>query len=141
MTLSERNQPNACPVTYALEIFGDRWTLLVLRDVLLEGRHRYKDVLAANPGLATNILTDRLKRLEKRGLLERRKDPQDGRQYLYLPTEQAVSLIPMLLEMVMWSFRSGGVPLPEGFEQRFDRDRTDFVAELQDKARSSRAKL
>lgn len=128
-------QQPTCPITFALEIFGDRWTLLVLRDVLLEGRFRYKEILRANPGLATNILTDRLKRLEGRGLLTRKSDPGDGRQYLYFPTEQAIGLVPMLLEMVIWSAGQGSGPLPEGFAERFENDREAMIGELQDSVR------
>ncbi len=137
MTKAETGGGGVCPIAYALEIFGDRWTLLVLRDVLLESRFRYKEMLGANPGLATNILTDRLKRLEGRGLLQRHKDPADGRQFLYLPSERAIGLIPMFLEMVVWSSHQGSGPLPAGFEQRFNTQREEMICELQQKARQA----
>jgi DNA-binding HxlR family transcriptional regulator len=136
-----QGQQATCPIAFALEIFGDRWTLLVLRDVLLEGRFRYNEILRANSGLATNILTDRLKRLEGRGLLLRRRDPQDGRQYLYFPTEQAIGLIPMLLEMVIWSAGQGSGPLPKGFAERFENEREAMIGELQDDVREKVAAL
>lgn len=126
----------ACPVTFALEIFGDRWTLLVLRDVILEARHRYKDLLIANPGLATNVLADRLKRLERRGFLNKRRDPLDARQYVYKPTETAIALIPMLVEMIVWSAKQGAGGVPATFLDRFETDRDGLVAELKQRIRN-----
>lgn len=119
-----------CPVTYALEIFGDRWTLLVLRDVMIEGRRRYRELLSANPGLATNVLADRLKRLERRGLISRARDPMDARQIVYKPTEGAVAVIPMLLEMIVWSAKNGAGGVSKAFLRRHAADRDGLIAEL-----------
>ena len=85
-----------CPISYALEIFGDRWSLLVLRDLMLNGRRRYKDLLGCPEGIATNVLADRLRRLEERDLITKVRDPADARQFLYAPTEAAIALVPML---------------------------------------------
>lgn len=123
-----------CPVTFALEIFGDRWTLLVLRDLLLEGRTRFSDFVAANPGLATNILTDRLKRLEGRGLLQKVSDPSDARRYVYLPTDDAVALIPMLVEMIAWSGKQAPGTVPAAFLKRIETEREALIVELQKQA-------
>lgn len=125
----------ACPVTYALEIFGDRWTLLVLRDIILEARSRYRDVLAANPGLATNVLADRLKRLERRGILSKQSDPSDARQYVYKPTEAAIALIPMLVEMIVWSAKQGANGVSAQFLERFETDRDALIEELKHQTR------
>jgi len=130
MTKSRKPTPPPCPVTYALEIFGDRWTLLVLKDLILEARYRYKDLMAANSGLATNVLADRLKRLEQRGLIEKTRDPQDGRQFVYLPTGTAIGLIPMLVEMIAWSARQGVSQVPPEFLERIERDRAGLIADL-----------
>lgn len=119
-----------CPVTYALEIFGDRWTLLVLRDIMIDGRRRYRDLLSANPGLATNVLADRLKRLERRGLINRARDPIDARQIVYKPTERAIAVIPMLLEMIVWSAKNGADGVPKSLLRRYQADREDLIAEL-----------
>ena len=93
---------SGCPISFALDLFGDRWTLLVLRDVLLTGKRSFRDMLASEEGIATNILTDRLKRLEARGLIRRKRDPNDARRLIYLPTQFAVSLVPVLLELIVW---------------------------------------
>jgi DNA-binding HxlR family transcriptional regulator len=123
-------------VTYALEIFGDRWTLLVLRDLLLEGRSRFKDLLAANEGIATNVLADRLRRLERRGLLSKTRDPTDARQLVYAPTETAIGLVPMLVEMMIWSASQGQARVAPSFIARFEKDREALVTDLQAEIRA-----
>ena len=126
-----------CPVTFALELFGDRWTLIVLRDIVLDGHRRYNDILSANPGLATNILADRLSRLARRGMLEKTRAPSDARKFIYRPTERAISLVPMLLEMIVWSSGQGVAGVDSSIIERFEADRSALIEELQRKVRES----
>jgi DNA-binding HxlR family transcriptional regulator len=99
----ERGQRSDCPISFALDLFGDKWSLLVMRDVLLRGKTHYREFLAAEEGIATNILADRLARLEASGLLEKTADdPRSGRQ-AYHATPKGNDLIPLLLEMMLWS--------------------------------------
>jgi len=128
------SKPN-CPVTYALEIFGDRWTLLVLRDILLESRHTYRDILDAHPGMATNVLADRLKRLLRRDLISKERDEHDARQFIYKPTELSLSVIPMLVEMIVWGSKHGGASADPDLIRRFDDDRVRVIEEIQDRVR------
>src|SRR5260370_40291485 len=69
-----------CPLNVSLEIFGDRWTLLIVRDLMLKGRIRFGELLEGGEGIASNILTDRLGRLETYGLVQRRRDASDARR-------------------------------------------------------------
>lgn len=136
MTETPSARRSGCPISYALEIFGDRWTLLVLRDLLLKGRRHYKELLAAEEGIASNILADRLKRLEERGLLTRRRDPADGRQWLYGPTEAAIALLPVLIEMIAWGARNDPrSAAPPDFLRRFETDREALVEAYVGRAR------
>jgi DNA-binding HxlR family transcriptional regulator len=128
---------STCPIGYALEIFGDRWTLLVLRDLMLNSRRRYKELLACPEGIATNVLADRLKRLEQRGLISKLRDPLDARQFIYTPTEAAIGLIPMLSELIVWSARNGVGDFDEELVQRISKDRERFILETQDAIRRS----
>jgi DNA-binding HxlR family transcriptional regulator len=122
---------SGCPISFALGIFGDRWSLLVLRDLILKGRHRYKELLAAGEGIATNILSDRLRRLEDHGLIVRQPDDQDGRQVIYRPTEMAVDLIPMLVELVVWGARNDpDTAVPADFVKQFEHDRDALIASI-----------
>lgn len=88
-----------------MEVLGDPWTLLVLRDLLLKGRTTYSDFLHAEEGIATNVLADRLARLEEDGQLTAERSPGGGRARRYRPTAKAVDLLPVLLEIIAWSAR------------------------------------
>ena len=96
-----------------LELLGDRWSLLILRDAILLDKRRYGDFLASPEGISTNILASRLKQLESSGILEKFPDPTDGKAYLYIPTERGVKLLPLLVEAMRWGlseFGESGVP-------------------------------
>lgn len=134
MAKKKTAREDICPISLSLDVFGDRWTLLVLRDVLLESRFSYKHILAANPGLATNVLAERLKRLEARGLLTKQKDSQDARQFVYKPTEQAIRVIPMLVEMIVWGSKQSDTVPDVAFIERFEADRDKLINELETQA-------
>jgi len=91
-----------CPVNFGLEAFGDRWTLLILRDIVFRGKRTYGEFLKSGEGFATNILASRLSHLLDEGIL-RREEAADGRKDLYSLTEKGLDLIPLLFEMVLWS--------------------------------------
>ncbi len=135
MRRTKEPQRSDCPISFALEIFGDRWTLIVLRDLMLKSRTRFRELEACDEGIATNVLSDRLKRLQLRKLVNRKRDPADARQYIYQPTELAVSLVPMLLEMLVWGARTSNSGAETDFVRRFETDRDDFISDLQAKIR------
>jgi DNA-binding HxlR family transcriptional regulator len=92
-----------CPISSALDIFGDKWSLLVMRDLLFRNKLHYRDFLASEEGIATNILADRLTKLEQAGLIEKTDDdPRSGKQ-VYSATAKGAALIPLLLQMMLWS--------------------------------------
>ena len=130
--MSSPDQPlrSDCPISYSLEIFGDRWTLIVLRDLLLKSRYRYNELAAAEEKIATNVLADRLARLERRGLIVKSRDPGDARRFVYRPTETAVALVPMLVEMIVWGVRTSGLHPDSGFVRRYETDRDGLVADM-----------
>src|SRR5258708_23522984 len=92
-----------CPLNVSLEVFGDRWTLLIVRDLMLKGRSRFGELLEGGEGIASNILTDRLGRLETHGLAERRRDPADARRWVYRLTERGIDLAPALFDIILWA--------------------------------------
>ena len=95
---------SACPVACTLDILGDRWTMLVVRD-LFRGAKRYNDFLASPEKITTNILAERLKRLEAEGLIERRPYQDNPVRYDYCLTEMGKDLYPMIREMTRWAFK------------------------------------
>ena len=106
-----RNLRSDCPIAASLDIIGDRWTLLVLRDMLLDGKSYFSE-FAENESIATNILTDRLATLVDQEIIERIPDPDDGRKYLYRPLAPAIDLLPVIAELAAWGLKYSPVDAP-----------------------------
>ena len=96
---------SGCPLNASVEILGDRWSLLIIRDMMLRGFRTYKEFLESFEGIATNILADRLRKLQAYGIITTERDPSDGRRLFYLLTEKGIDLAPVLTEMVLWAAR------------------------------------
>jgi DNA-binding HxlR family transcriptional regulator len=96
---------SGCPISTALEIFGDGWSLLIVRDLMFKGLRTFNEFLNAGEGIASNILADRLTRLESAGILTRSTAPDDARSIHYRLTEKGIDLAPVLIEIVLWSDR------------------------------------
>lgn len=92
-----------CPISYALDFFGDKWSFLIIRDLAFKERKFYKDFLNAEEGIATNILSDRLKRLESIGVIKSKVFEELKTQKEYFLTEKGKDLIPILVEVILWS--------------------------------------
>jgi len=92
-----------CPINFALEVFGDKWTLLIIRDMLLFGKRTYGEFQSSPENIATNILADRLQRLEDAGLIESEDDPENKRRTIYSLTAKGIDLGPILAQMTIWS--------------------------------------
>ncbi len=87
----------------SVEMLGDRWSLLIIRDMMLRGFRTYKQFMECYEGIATNILADRLRKLVAYGIIALQKDPSDGRRVIYLLTKKGIDLAPVLTEMVLWA--------------------------------------
>ena len=99
-------QRSGCPINLTLEMLGDRWSLIVIRDVMFGNRRHYRDLLnRSEERIASNILADRLKRLVSAGLLSRREDPTHKQKAIYSLTEPAIELAPLLAHMGAWGRR------------------------------------
>ena len=92
-----------CPLNASVEMLGDRWSLLIIRDMMLRGFRTYKEFMECYEGIATNILADRLRKLVAYGIITAEPDPSDGRKLIYLLTAKGIDLAPVLTEMVLWA--------------------------------------
>ena len=92
-----------CPLNASVEMLGDRWSLLIIRDMMLRGWQTFKEFLEGYEGIATNILADRLRKLVANGILATEPDPSDGRRLIYSLTAKGIDLAPVLTEMVLWA--------------------------------------
>ena len=91
-----------CPIVFSLDIFGDKWSLVILRDVLLRDKTHFREFLASEEKIASNILSDRLDMLVREGMLTKTVDPHNKSAAIYLPTPKALQLLPMLFELMRW---------------------------------------
>lgn len=92
-----------CPISFALETFGDAWSLLIIRDIVYFGKKTYGEFLDSDEGIATNILASRLAQLEEKGILTKKPSDIDRRKEVYSLTEKGLDLIPILMEISLWS--------------------------------------
>lgn len=92
-----------CPLNASVEMLGDRWSLLIIRDMMLRGFRTYKEFMDNYEGIATNILADRLRKLMAYKIITAEADPSDGRKLIYSLTEKGIDLAPVLTEMVLWA--------------------------------------
>ncbi|GAN77589.1 winged helix-turn-helix transcriptional regulator [Acidisphaera rubrifaciens] len=99
-------QRSGCPINLALEVLGDRWSLIVIRDIMFGNRRHFRELLTrSEEGIASNILAARLKRLVEAGLLSRSDDPAHRQKGIYSLTEKAIELVPVLVQLGAWGRR------------------------------------
>jgi DNA-binding HxlR family transcriptional regulator len=122
---------SGCPLNASVEMLGDRWSLLIIRDMMLRGATTFKDFLSGFEKIATNVLADRLKRLESFGVIEKRKDERDGRKTNYELTQKGIDLAPVLTEMVLWAAEHEETENP-GLVAMMKKDRKEFEARIRE---------
>ena len=103
MRNESKKRQSGCPVAFGLDTFGDRWSLLIIREIMLRGKKTYSEFMAADEGISTNILIDRLKHLEAEGIVEKSRDPENRRSFVYTLTKKGRDLAPIILEIILWS--------------------------------------
>ncbi len=120
-----------CPINGTLELLGDRWSLLILRDMVLAGKQTFKEFQASAEGIATNVLTARLTALQEHGFISKEPDPDDRRRSRYLMTDRGKSLIPLLLEITLWGeVNVPGVDVRPGLQDAARQDRDGVIKAL-----------
>jgi len=116
-----------CPLNASVEILGDRWSLLIIRDMMLRNFRSYKEFLGSHERIATNILADRLRRLEAHGIITIDRDPSDARKVIYRLTAKGIDLAPVLAEMVLWAARHEDTG-NQGLVRQIQKDKKRFLA-------------
>ena len=120
---------SGCPVSVSLEMFGDRWSLLIIRDMMVRANKTFKEFLASGEGIATNILADRLRRLEAAGIVTTEIDENDGRRVNYRLTEKGIDLAPVLLDMLLWGAKHEDTGAPCALMAEMAKNREWVLAE------------
>jgi len=127
---SEFKRRSGCPVSISLEHFGDRWSLLIIRDLMVRGFRTFKDFQESGEGIATNILSNRLQRLETSGIITAELEVSDGRRVNYRLTEKGIDLAPVLLELMIWGARHEQTGAPGGLIAKMEKNRGLVLAEV-----------
>lgn len=121
---------SGCPVSIWLERFGDRWSLLLIRDMMVRGHKTFKEFEHSGEGIATNILANRLARLHLAGIIETERDESDARRVIYRLTEKGIDLAPLMLELLVWAARWEETAAPCGVMEYMEGNRGVVVAEV-----------
>ncbi|RNC85893.1 MAG: transcriptional regulator [Balneola sp.] len=120
-----------CPISYALDFFGDKWSLLIIRDMIFDRKRFYKEFLESKEGMATNILSDRLKKLELHGVIESQVYEKLKTRKEYSLTDKGKDLIPVLVDMMVWSATyQDDLALPGDFVQKVKDNREEVIENI-----------
>ena len=129
-----------CPINFALETFGDPWSLLIIRDIVYFGKKTYGEFIASEEGMATNILASRLAHLEQQGILAKKPSLEDRRKEEYVLTEKGLDLIPVLVEMANWSAdHDPGTAAPAAWIALMKSDREKMIRLMRETVQSGGA--
>ena len=138
---SKKCRHTGCPIAFTLDVLGDRWTLLIIRDLIFMGKRYYGEFLESGEGIATNVLADRLSRLESEGIVSKRVDPKDKKKYLYQLTNKGEDLLPVLLELILWGATyDPKTAAPEAFIDRLKSDRAGIIKEARARLQTNKPK-
>ncbi len=121
---------SSCPLNAALEALGDRWSLLIIRDMLFNGATTYREFLASEEAIATNILANRLKLLERQAIVVKRRAPADARRWIYTLAPKGLDLAPVLIELIVWGARHHRTQAPAAVLREMTTRREAFIARL-----------
>jgi DNA-binding HxlR family transcriptional regulator len=122
---------SSCPISFALELLGDKWSLVVVRDLIFARKRYYQELLDSPEKIASNILAARLKQLEAAEMITRKPDPEHGRRVVYAPTAKALDLLPVLVELIRWGMaHNPKTAAPAEIVRRIKQDRDGFIAEI-----------
>ncbi len=140
--MKEIKQRSDCPISFSLDILGDKWTLLILRDMIFNGKTAYGEFLQSREKIATNILADRLSILYNQGLIDKRVGTDKKSKFLYSLTKKGIELLPTIMELTIWGakfnpFGGNAVLLEElrkdkegtiqKYRERLSKNANDFI--------------
>lgn len=120
-----------CPISFALDIFGDKWSLLIVRDIIFRGKTSYGEFLESEEHIATNILANRLALLENAEIIEKTAHTKDKRKDIYTLTRKGIDLLPMLLEVSLWSAKyDPQTGAPKKFVSQLKKDKKRLIEQI-----------
>jgi len=131
MTRNSKHCRSNCPINFVLETFGDKWTLLIVRDLMFKGKRAYNEFLQSDEKISTNILADRLRKLEEHEIVTKAVDPDNRSKSIYSLTARGKDLLPIMLEITAWSAKHDtATNTPDSFIDAFASSKHEMVAKL-----------
>lgn len=130
--MAAQSSPQArsgCPVSISLDIFGDRWSLLIVRDMMVRGLRTFSEFQCSGEEISTNILADRLRHLEMAGIIVAERAAEDARSIHYRLTAKGIALAPVILELFIWAAHHESTGAPAAFVERIVQNREGILAE------------
>jgi len=125
-----------CPISCSLDVFGDKWSLLIIRDIMLRGKMSYSEFLESEEKIATNILVNRLKVLEEENILSKNVSPANKSKFIYRLTQKGVDLLPIVIEIMDWGARYNENCPRRELGKKIQKDKTKVIAEYLEKLRN-----
>ena len=123
--MKREDNKSGCPINFTVEIFGDTWSLLIVRDMLALGKKTFGEFLESEERIGPSVLADRLSHLEKKGIISKRPSDTDKRKYIYSLTDKGLNAIPILYEIAVWgSLHSPNPVAPDAWFQSMQLDRS-----------------
>lgn len=120
---------SGCPISISLEIFGDRWSLLIVRDMMVRGLRTFSEFQCSGEDISTNILADRLRHLESAGIIIAERAAEDARSIHYHLTPKGIALAPVMLELFIWAAHHESTGAPPAFVEKMEQNREAILAE------------
>lgn len=129
MARNSKHCRSNCPINFVLETFGDKWTLLIVRDLMFKGKRTYGEFLQSDEKISTNILADRLGRLEEHEIVKKTVAPDNRSKLIYTLTSKGKDLLPIMLEITAWSARyDAATNTPASFLNKFASSKHEMIA-------------
>lgn len=125
-----------CPISCSLDVFGDKWSLLIIRDIMLRGKMSYSEFLDSEEKIATNILVNRLKILEEENILSKSVSPANRSKFIYRLTPKGVDLLPIVIEIMDWGAKYNENCPRRELGKKIQKDKTKVIAEYLEKLRN-----
>ena len=122
-----------CPINYTLEHFGDKWSFLIIRDLMFKGKRHYNEFLEAGEKVSTSVLGDRLKKLEEMGIISRGEDNVKKSRIRYSLTQEGIDLLPILIEMIIWgSVHDELTESPKEFMDQASKNKDSMIRQIRE---------
>lgn len=127
-----KEHQSGCPVAYGLDTFGDRWSLLIIRDMMLHGKKTFNELQKLEEGIAPNILAARIRKMVSDGIIEKSANPQDKRANILTLTQKGLDLAPIIVEMIYWSgkYNPPTTPARKRMFKRIASNRQEVLQEI-----------